>query len=413
MIQRKNILSISDTNLKIQIDPLRKFESGIKSKETLIAYKKTFREFLNAITEFNGTFEQKISQFVGFANKNPTETQDLIERYAIYLKDRTKNPRDSSEYLNPSVVPNKFKGLKKFCRINKIHISWEDIENYYPDKNNIKQTRGFTTDEIKQILDHSTGVQMDFVILTMSSSGIRVGGWNGIKWGHINPIYEGNGKYAHSSEHLMNPKIVCASMVVYAGTSDEYVTLISIEAYEKLQSLHKQWVKMMGQEPTNEDLILITKTDNIPFTQSGIRNKISNLVRKSSLFDHVKKERRYDVPYTHGFRKRYNKIMSEMQNKNESHANYIRKERLLGHKSALSKLEGNYFYSDVIESVPQYLEAMPELMITDEYRMKWELEIQRNANVKLEKTVNINQQLFNEMSELKAKITRMGRYIQK
>ena len=157
------------------------------------------------------------------------------------------------------------------------------FRSYYPEKNNVKQTRGFTTDEIKQILELSNSVQTDFIITTMASSGIRIGAWNNIKWLHINPIYEENGRYSHNSKEFTDSKIVCASLVVYAGTSEEYHTLISIEAYEKLQTLKKQWIKIMKREPSPEDAVLVSKKGK-PISSNGIRVRLGRIIQGTGIF---------------------------------------------------------------------------------------------------------------------------------
>jgi len=413
MTNRKPILRISNIGAKPKLDPIRRFESGIRSKETLYAYKKTLREFLDAVENFTGTFEEKAQQFYDFAIAKPEEAQGLIEDYTIHLKERTQKPKGDIEYLNPSVVPNKIKSIKKFCKMNRIQIVWEEIQSFYPEQNNIKKTRGFTTDEIKQILDQSTSVQIDFIIMTMASSGIRIGAWSNIKWAHINPVYECNGKYYHNPVESTNSTIVCASLVVYAGTSEEYVALISIEAFDKLQSVRKQWVKTMGREPTPEDSILISNKTCKPMFSDTIRTKLGRYVHNASLFERSNTDRRYDVPFTHGFRKRYNKIMSDLQNKNDSHGNHIRKERLLGHKSALSELEASYYYSDVLEAVPQYLEGMPNLMISDEYRIRIKLQDEQKEKTRLEQEILEKNSALDAIRELKIKIDRMQRYQKK
>ena len=61
----------------------------------------------------------------------------------------------------------------------------------------------------------------------MTSSGIRLGAWNYLKWGHIRPI-EKDGK-----------EVVAAKIIVYAEEDEEYFTFISKEAYHSL----KEWMK--------------------------------------------------------------------------------------------------------------------------------------------------------------------------
>ena len=151
-----------------------------------------------------------------------------MESYAIHLNERSKKPKNSDEYLNPNTFTNKFKGIKKFCKVNRIAIIWDSIMEFEPEKNNNKQTRGFTTEEIKTILEYSTNIKTDFSIFTMSSCGSRSGELEELRWEQISPIFEYGGKY--SFEESLDSRIICACVIVYAGTSSEYQTLISIEA---------------------------------------------------------------------------------------------------------------------------------------------------------------------------------------
>jgi hypothetical protein len=59
----------------------------------------------------------------------------------------------------------------------------------------------------------------------MASSGIRLGGWDYLKWGNIKPIEK-------------EGKIVAARIIVYAEEEHEYFSFISKEAYQAL----KEWM---------------------------------------------------------------------------------------------------------------------------------------------------------------------------
>jgi len=64
-----------------------------------------------------------------------------------------------------------------------------------------------------------------------------------------------------------------------------------------------------------------------------------HIIKRSQLQKNFKKDKRaYEVPATHGMRKRWNKIMSEQKINQDSHANLIRKERLFGHKIGITNL---------------------------------------------------------------------------
>lgn len=416
-ISARPALSIANIQVETEQDPLKSFYNGIKSKETKEAYTKTVREFLFSIVEFKGNFEERATQFVEFARKNQSETKQLLKNYATYLKQRTEKPRTSPEYLNPNTVPNKFKGIKKFLKMNEIPMEWANIEAIFPERNNVQQTRGYTTEEIRKILDYSTSVDTDFAILAESSSGVRVGAWENQTWGSIKPIYDVNdGTYSHDiAKAGMEPKISCASMVVYDETTSKYLSLISIEAWDKLQSVKEKWIRRMGREPSEEDPIFLSRfKDGRGFTKSGIRNKINGLVVKSGVQKPlIGGQRNHEVPMTHGMRKRWNKIMSEQKINGESQANLIRKERLFGHKMGVTKLDSSYFYSEIEESVPQYLQAMPDLMISEEYRARRDLQIVEKENLKLQKTIQEKDKALEMVEELKAKFARFEKYPQK
>ena len=412
MAAKKIKLSLSNAQKRKSIDPLKKYEASIKSQQTRIVYTITFRDILDSITELSGTFEDKVRQFYELAKTNPENVQELLEQYAIHLNERSKKPKDSDEYLNPNTFTNKFKGIKKFCKVNRIAIIWDSIMEFEPEKNNNKQTRGFTTDEIRTILDHSTNIKTDLAVLILSSCGSRSGELEELRWEQISPIYEHNGKY--SFEELNDSRIVCACMVVYAGTSSEYQTIISIEAWDKLQSLKKQWIQKLGRTPIGSDYVFLKNGSSVlPFAKNGIQKKITHVVRTSHVQIKLDGERRFENPVTHALRKRYNKIMTELENKNDSHGNHIRKERLMGHKSGISSLESNYFFSNILESVPQYLQAMPELMITDEYRTKNLLEQEQKKKIQLEAEIKEKDNALEAIKELKLKVERMQKYSRK
>lgn len=411
-ITRKPLLSLAKVQDQNYDDPLKLFYGGIKAQDTKDAYRKTVSDFLFLIEELSGTFEQRAVQFIEYARKDPEKIKQLLKTYASYLKERAQKPRTSQDYLHPTTVPNKFKGIKKFLKMNEVSIEWANIEAIFPENNNVKQTRGYTTEEIRQILDYSTDVTTKFLILAESSSGIRVGAWENQVWGNIRPIYEvDNGVYTHDvTKTNSNSRIVCASMIVYNGTSSKYLGLISIEAWDMLQVMKKQWARNIGRMPKPEDQLILNRSKK-PFTRNGVRNKLNKVIWRSGVQKSMKKEERnYEVPLTHGMRKRWNKIMSEQKINQDSQANLIRKERLFGHKTGVTKLDNSYFFSEIEESVSQYLRAMPELMISDEYRIKLKLSLVQSENITLQQTIREKDQALEIIQELKTKFERFEKY---
>jgi hypothetical protein len=145
----------------------------------------------------------------------------------------------------------------------------------------------------------------------MISSGIRVGAWDYLMWGHVIPIEKGV---------VDNDKtIVAAKMRIYADEDDEYFTFIWPEAYHFL----KDWIDFRensGELITKESWLMrnlwnieklerITKKKsyvNIPTKLSsvGIKRLVERALWSQNLRTKNKPEsKRYEFQTDHGFRK--------------------------------------------------------------------------------------------------------------
>jgi Phage integrase family len=86
-----------------------------------------------------------------------------------------------------------------------------------PKKRRAAIDRPPTVPEIKAILEYPDR-RIKFIVLTMCSCGMRIEGWNYLRWRNIKPI-ERNGQ------------IVAAKIVIYEGDAEEYYSFITSEAY--------------------------------------------------------------------------------------------------------------------------------------------------------------------------------------
>lgn len=93
---------------------LELFLQGIRADETRAKYKRTLERILCEILEdfFEGTFEERVKQFVKHAKNDPDWTQDLLLQFSKKLRQRTGLDEISPDYLNPSTFPNYFKPIK-------------------------------------------------------------------------------------------------------------------------------------------------------------------------------------------------------------------------------------------------------------------------------------------------------------
>ncbi len=405
-------LSVEDIKAK-QENALDLFYSGIKAEQTRQAMDRTMRYFLVEVCAdlLQGDYKERAQQFVDLARDDQERAVNIVLAYVRKLRDRTMLDKTDPNYLNPSTLPNKIKPIKKLVEMNGLGLGWKRIHSTYPEKDNIHEGRGYTRDEIKKMLEYSSDISTDFIILAMSSGGFRLGAWNGLTWGCIFPVYQVNGEYKIEVENPESGKIVCGGITIYKGTPEKYVALISIEAWDKLQEYKKIWTAKMKREPTESDpLLLETYSIPQPMTDIAIKKRIEEILYKSGIRGPLTEgKRRHEIPMLNGFRRYWDKTMMESIKNKESLSALVKKERLMGHYG-LVKTDKNYFWINKVELVPEYLEAMPELMINDEARLQRKLEEEKSKSSLLSKQAEQNKESLDRISELEAKVQRLTKY---
>lgn len=405
-------LSAEDIQVK-QENALELFYSGIKSKATKEPMTRNLKKFLiDACADIlKGNFEQRAQQFVDLARADQEKATHIILAYIKRLKARTMVDKSDQLYLNPSTIPNKIKPIKKLVEMDGLGLPWKRVYSTYPELNNTHQGRGYTREEIQKLLEYSDGVDTDFILLASSSGGLRVGSWENQTWENIFPIYKVGDEYKIELGNGESGKIVCAGMFVYKSTPDQYMALISIEAWNKLQEYKKIWTKKMKRVPADSDpLILERFSKPTPLNTTTVKRRIEHLLQKSGLRTPLTEgQRRHQVPETHGFRRYWDKIMMTTQRKRGTLSALVIKERLMGHEG-LVKTDKNYFWTEVLELVPDYLEAMPELMIGEEVRLAKKLEEEKLRSENLERISKEKDDALRRLSQLEAKILRIEKY---
>ena len=133
--------------------------------------------------------------------------------------------RVEREEITSATLRNFVKAIKLFCEMCDIPIAWKKINRGLPKMRRFADDRAPTIEEIQSIC-HYPDRRIKGIVSTMASSGIRLGGWDYLRWGHINPI-ENKGR------------IVAARILVYHGDDEEYFSFITAEAYHHLQ----RWIE--------------------------------------------------------------------------------------------------------------------------------------------------------------------------
>ena len=392
-------------------DALELFYSGMKSQETRRTMGGNLQQFLVDVCQdiLEGDINQRAEQFVNIARKDQQRAVQIILAYTKMLKSRTTLAKNDKDYLNPSSIPNKIKPIKKLLDMSGVGLGWKRIYCTYPEEDNTHKGRGYTRDEIKMLLEYADGLATEFFILAACSGGMRVGAWENLKWECVFPIYQEDNEYEIKSTND-NGVIVCAAMIVYKGTHEEYVSLISKEAWDKLELYKREWAQITNREPSNSDFLLLEKFGTSPMTVSAIRKRMSKLVRKAGLRGRLPDgQKRHEVPATHGFRRFWNKVMMDTVRSSDKLSALVKKERLLGH-GGITKTDKNYYWTDILDLVPDYIIAMPDLTINDSERLRVELETEKTKTDQMTRLNHEKDVALLRLEELEAKVHRMERY---
>lgn len=156
-------------------DALKQFFEGIKSKQTRITYEGNLRYFLMEVCGdlLHGNFSQRASEFVSLAKNEQHVAIQIVRAYVSKLRERALKPKEASDYLNPSTLPNKIKPIKKLLEMNDVGLAWARIYSLYPELDNSLASRGYNREEIQRMLNHTQEISTKVIILTMSSGGFR------------------------------------------------------------------------------------------------------------------------------------------------------------------------------------------------------------------------------------------------
>ncbi|MGD1838020.1 MAG: hypothetical protein ACPKPY_08185, partial [Nitrososphaeraceae archaeon] len=173
------------------IKPYENFLFALKSPEVKRQYPKLLKIFLDnikfeldeeSITErANLLYAKSISN-----NRKWLETQ--IIRFVEFQKERVEKKE-----IAAGTLKNYVKVVKLFCEMNEIEnlIHWKKIKIGMPKVKEQANDRAPTMDEIQKLLEYPD-LRIKPIVLTMISSGIRVGAWDYLKWKHIIPLKNKN-----------------------------------------------------------------------------------------------------------------------------------------------------------------------------------------------------------------------------
>jgi len=203
------------TKIESELDPWSLFIYAMKSPMTKDRYKTRVEKYFDFMEIPGKTVQEKARAFVDRGKEDSNWTFTSILKFVNYQLERV----DRKE-ITGATVCNYTKSIKLFCEMTDIPVPWKKINRGLPKGKKYADDRIPTLEEIRKLVEYPDR-RIKAIVSTMVSSGIRVGAWDYLQWGHIRPIEK-------------DGELVAAKMIVYAGEDEEYYTFITPQAWYAL-----------------------------------------------------------------------------------------------------------------------------------------------------------------------------------
>jgi len=333
-----------------ELDPWSLYIYAMKAPMTRDRYQTRLAKFLDFIGMVGATLEERAKAFAKRGKDDSNWSLYSILKFVQFQKDRV----DKKE-ISGATVRNYVKSIKLFCEMADMPIQWKKITRGLPKGKKYADDRIPTLEEIKKVVEYPDR-RIKAIVYTMSSSGIRIGAWDYLQWGHIRPI-ERNGE------------IVAAKMIVYAGEDEEYFTFISPEAWRALKDWinyretsgeiikHDSWVmRDLWDTRVAQGRGLVTKPKKL--TSLGIKRLMERAIWAQGLRKKLEPgKKRHPYQANHSLRKWF-KTRCEI-----SGMKPINIEKLMNHSVGISD---SYYRATENEMLEDYLKAIDFITINDD-----------------------------------------------
>jgi hypothetical protein len=359
------------------------FVNAIRSPATKTAYINSLKRYMKylKITE--------VDQLLAESN-NPKNIEVQIIDYIMSLR----NDGLSYATMKYFVAP-----IFTFYQLNDVLLNRKKVGRYFGEYKKVVRDRAYSTEQIQQALQ-TADIRMRCIILCLASTGCRIGALPGLTLGNLTKLPDYGGLY---------------KITFYEGTNNEYYTFCTRECAQTGIDSYLLYRQRCGEklsfnqntnkwEPEDTPLIRLTFDAADSFQASRQVRAIKCQGLKQALKLHLiragvrqeehptehKKRVRKNVTLANGFRKH---VISTFI---EAELNHEIRELLVDHATGL---DASYFRPSEKQVLEEYLTAEPYLTISDEYRLKTEVEtlkVEKSSWESLREEVNALKDLLNQ-----------------
>lgn len=200
------IEDIETNSISTSHTPLESFMYALRAKETIRQYPKRLKLFFDCRLDSKLSLDEQTNIFYKNSIKNNNWTFLYFKKFIEYQKTRVANGE-----ITGTTIHNYYKVAKLFCKMNDIIINWDKLSKGLPPQKHYADDRGPTIEEIKKLLEYPDK-RIKPILLTMFSSGIRLGAWDYLRVKDVSPIKDQKGN------------VIAGKIIVYAGEHDQYTS---------------------------------------------------------------------------------------------------------------------------------------------------------------------------------------------
>jgi len=316
----------------IQVNSMALFHSGIKSEKTKIGYDYVLKQFLEH-------YQIRPDELI---KVEQNDIQKMLEQYTLFLRENGKSLAKIKTF---------YCSLKLFLSMNDVIINWVKIRKMFPEATKARGDKAYTTEQVRQILKlFSNNPKYTALTHFLSASGVREGFSEELKIKHLKDMPNG-----------------CKAVTVYADHVKEYTTFIHAEAVKALDEYFESR-KQKGEKLTPDSWVFNSaKYPEKALTTNNIVTHFSHKC-KDKIDRGEFKNNRYEIAITYGIRKRWKTIVMENPNVNRDIV-----EKMFSHKSRIP-LDNAYFKPVLEVMFAEYEKTIPDLVIDESYKLRYELE---------------------------------------
>jgi integrase len=355
--------------LEIESDPYSIFVFAMNAPQTKEKYVTRLKRFFDFINLPGSTIQIRCKYFVEKCREKD-ENKWLLNNLLGFLQ--AYKERVQRKEITGATLRNYVKTIKLFCEMNDILVPWKKITRGLPKGRKYADDRAPSLEEIQKIIEYPDR-RIKAIVCTMTSSGIRLGAWDYLRWEHIQPIRRKiNGNDNNGSD------VIATKIIVYSGEEgDEYFSFITPEAFYELE----KWMdyrKCAGENISGKSWVLrnvwntkigfkrglVTEPEKLK--SSGVKRIMEDALWTQRLRSKLEPgKRRHEFQTDHGFRKWF-KTRCEIAGMKP-----INIEKLMGHSTGISD---SYYRATENELLEDYLRAVPELTLSREHRTQRDVE---------------------------------------